>query len=65
MSKRCRSRLRSRPGCARVPVEQKLIDGSTDRRCFASVTNERALLSKLGQPVRKVRQSAALCISGG
>ena len=41
------------------------IDGSTDRRCFASVTNERALLSKLGQPVRKIRQSAVLCISGG
>ena len=33
------------------------IDGSTDRRCFAIVTNERALLSKLGQPVRKVIQT--------
>ena len=41
------------------------IDGSTARRRFASVTNERAQLSKLGQPVRKVRQSAVLCISGG
>ena len=30
------------------------IDGSTDRRCFAIVTNERALLSRLDQPVRKV-----------
>ena len=33
------------------------IDGSMDRRCFAIVTNERALLSKLGQPVRKVIQT--------
>ena len=30
---------------------------STDRRCFAIVTDERALLSKLGQPVRKVIQT--------
>ena len=35
----------------------RLIDGSTDRRCFAIVTNVRALLSKLGQPVRKVIQT--------
>ena len=34
------------------------IDGSTDRRCLPSiVTNERALLSKLDQPVRKVIQT--------
>ena len=41
------------------------IDGSTDRRCFASVTNERALLSKLGQPVRKVRQTPYCVFQAG
>ena len=34
-----------------------IIDGSTARRCIAIVTNERALLSKLDQPVRKVIQT--------
>ena len=38
-------------------INNQSIDGSTDRRCFAIVTNERALLSKLGQPVRKVIQT--------
>ena len=33
------------------------IYGSTDRRCFAIVTNERAILSGSDQPVRKVRQT--------
>ena len=46
-------------------IIDNIIDGSTARRCTAIVTNERALLSKLGQPVRKVRQSAVLCISSG
>ena len=41
------------------------IDGSTARRCFASVTNERALLSKLGQPVRKVRQTPYCVFQAG
>ena len=41
------------------------IDGSTDRRCFASVTNERALLAKLGQPVRKVRQTLYCVFQAG
>ena len=39
------------------PMGNTTIDGSTDRRCFAIVTNERALLSKLGQPVQKVIQT--------
>ena len=38
-------------------VHYQAIDGSTDRRCFAIVTNERALLPKLGQPVRNVIQT--------
>ena len=38
---------------------------STDRRFFASVTNERALLSKLGQPVRKVRQTPYCVFQAG
>ena len=41
------------------------IDGSTDRRCFASVTNELALLSKFGQPVRKVRQTPYCVFQAG
>ena len=41
------------------------IDGSTDRRCFAIVTNERALLSKLGQPVRKVIQTPYCVFQAG
>ena len=42
-----------------------IIDGSTARRCLASVTNERALLSKLGQPVRKVRQTPYCVFQAG
>ena len=41
------------------------IDGSTDRRCFAIVTNERALLPKLGQPVRKVIQTPYCVFQAG
>ena len=41
------------------------IDESTDRRCFAIVTNERALLSKLGQPVRKVIQTPYCVFQAG
>ena len=40
------------------------IDGSTDRICLAIVTYERALLSKLGQPVRKVIQTP-YCFQAG
>ena len=41
------------------------IDGSTDRRCFTIVTNERALLPKLGQPVRKVIQTPYCVFQAG
>ena len=41
------------------------IDGSTDRRCFAIVTNERAILSGSDQPVRKVRQTPYYVFQAG
>ena len=41
------------------------IDGSTDRRCFAIVTNERALISRSDQPVRKVRQTPYCVFQAG
>ena len=41
------------------------IDGSTDRRCFAIVTNERALISSSDQPVRKVRQTPYCVFQAG
>ena len=41
------------------------IDGSTDRRCFAIVTNERAILSGSDQPVRKVRQTPDCVFQAG
>ena len=41
------------------------IDGSTDRRCFAIVTNERAILSGSDQPVRKVRQTPYCVFQAG
>ena len=41
------------------------IDGSTDRRCFAIVTNERALLSRSDQPVRKLRQTLYCVFQAG
>ena len=39
------------------------IDGSTDRCCIASVTNERALLSGSDQPVRKLGRRRILYVS--
>ena len=44
---------------------QQPIDGSTDRRCFTIVTNERALLPKLGQPVQKVIQTPYCVFQAG
>ena len=41
------------------------IDGSTDRRCFAIVTNERALLSRSDQPVRKLWQTPYCLFQAG
>ena len=40
------------------------IDGSTDRCCIAIniVTNERALLSGLDQPVQNLRRNRLLCM---
>ena len=38
------------------------IDGFTDRCYIAIVTNERALLSGLDQPVRKLRRLCILCV---
>ena len=45
--------------------ERAVIDGSTDRRCFAIVTNERAILSGSDQPVRKVRQTPYCVFQAG
>ena len=41
------------------------LENSCIRRCFAIVTNERALLSKLGQPVRKVIQTPYCVFQAG
>ena len=43
-------------------VNPTAIDGSTDRRCIAIVTNERALLSVSDQPVRKLGRLRILCV---
>ena len=41
-----------------VFIYYKAIDGSTDRCCFAIVTNERALLSGSDQPIQNLGQDA-------
>ena len=41
------------------------IDGFTDRPCFAIVTNERALICRSDQPVRKVRQTPYCVFQAG
>ena len=59
------------PGYYNVCISQAFIvawstiDGSTDRSCLAIVTNERALLSKLGQPVQKVIQTPYCVFQAG
>ena len=51
--------------CNDFPIGATRIDGSTDRRCFAIVTNERALISRSDQPVRKVRQTPYCVFQAG
>ena len=41
------------------------IDGSTDRRCIAIVTNEGVLLSESDKPVRNLGRRRILCMSSG
>ena len=46
------------------PHNLSRIDGSTDQRCSAIVTNEHALLSESDQPVRKLERLHILYVRG-
>ena len=61
--------FRERPRCAKYDHNyitlidaSCCVDGSTDRRCIAIVTNDRALLSGSDQPVQNLGRHRILCM---